>query len=83
MLVNTKIVSMARKTEEKIYECPIRAKYLRDGRKVRDWKTVSVSDAISEGASEFRCKDCHGAVKLHGRHVAHGPARRAQIAPGF
>jgi hypothetical protein len=65
---------MLTKPEEKIYECQIRAKYLREGQKVWDWKTVSVADAISEGASEFRCKDCHGAVKLHGRHVAHGPA---------
>jgi hypothetical protein len=38
------------------------------------WVEMPVAKAIEEGATKFRCKDCHGAVKLLGRHVAHGPA---------
>jgi hypothetical protein len=35
---------------------------------------MAVSEAVQEGVTEFRCKDCHGRVRLHARHVAHGPA---------
>ena len=47
----------------------------------------TVADAIRDGASEFRCKDCHGAVRLHGKHVAHGErttsAHRRKLVVGF
>lgn len=58
---------------EKIYECEVRRLYLRDGKYVWDWKRMPVAEALKDGATEFRCKDCHGAVKLHGKHVPHGP----------
>jgi hypothetical protein len=38
------------------------------------WVIADVADAIRDGAAEFTCKDCHGAVKLHRQHVSHGPA---------
>ena len=47
---------------------------MRDGKKVKEWVVRSVADALKDGVTDFRCKDCHGAVKLHGRHVKHGPA---------
>lgn len=59
---------------EKIYECEVKKLFLRDGKKVCEWVLMSVADAIRDGATEFRCKDCHGAVKPHGKHLAHGPA---------
>jgi hypothetical protein len=59
---------------EKIYECEVKRLFRREDRKVWEWKKMAVADAIADGASEFRCKDCHGAVKLHGKHVSHGPA---------
>jgi len=60
--------------DEKIYECEVKKLFIRDGKKVEEWVLKSVADALKDGVTEFRCKDCHGAVKLHGRHVAHGPA---------
>src|SRR6266700_647378 len=60
--------------KEKIYECEVKKLFKVDGNKEWRWVARPVKDALSEGVSEFRCKDCHGAVKLHGKHVAHGPA---------
>lgn len=59
---------------EKIYECEVKKQFVRDGVKRWEWVTMAVADAIQDGVTEFRCKDCHGAVKLNGRHVQHGPA---------
>jgi hypothetical protein len=59
---------------EKIYQCEVKKLFSRNGEKRWEWVISTVADAIRDGASEFRCKDCHGAVKLHGKHVAHGPA---------
>jgi hypothetical protein len=59
---------------ERIYECEVKKLFLRNGEKVWVWVVASVSDALQDEATEFRCKDCHGAVRLHGKHVAHGPA---------
>jgi hypothetical protein len=61
-------------SEEKIYECEVRKLFKIDG--VKEWRWVArpVKDALSEGVTEFRCKECHGAVKLHGKNVEHGPA---------
>ncbi len=59
---------------EKIYSCEVKKLFLRDGEKVWGWVTAKVADAMCEEAAEFRCKDCHGAVRLHGKNVAHGPS---------
>jgi hypothetical protein len=61
-------------SKEKIYECEVKKLFKVDGVKEWRWVTRPVKDAIADGALEFRCKDCHGAVKLHRQHVAHGPA---------
>jgi hypothetical protein len=37
-----------------------------------------VTEALQGKASEVRCAECHGAVRLHGRHVAHGPTPHAE-----
>lgn len=58
---------------EKLYECEVKKLYLRDGQKRKEWVTIRVSEAVQQGVTEFRCKDCHGRVRLHARHVAHGP----------
>lgn len=59
--------------EVKIYECEVKKLFKKDG--INEWRWVvrPVKDAISDGVTEFRCKDCHGAVKLLGKKVAHGP----------
>jgi hypothetical protein len=61
-------------SEEKIYRCEVKKLFLRSGHKTRVWIEVAVADAISDGATQYRCKDCHGAVRLHSKHVADGPA---------
>lgn len=60
--------------KEKIYSCQVKKLFVRDGEKVWDWVIADVADAIRDEATQFRCKDCFGAVRLHGKHVEHGPA---------
>lgn len=62
------------KETEKIYSCEVKKLFLRNGIKKRLWAVANVADAIRDEATEFRCKDCHGAVKLRGKHVKDGPA---------
>jgi hypothetical protein len=64
--------------EDRIYECEVKRSFIRNGEKVRDWKRVPVTEALEANVSEVRCADCHGAVRLHGRHVAHGPTPHAE-----
>lgn len=60
---------------EKIYECEVKRKrLLPTGGYGPFWKTKSVIDAIADDDTEFRCKDCHGQVKLFRKHVAHAAA---------
>jgi hypothetical protein len=59
---------------EKIYQCEVKKLFRRGDRNVSEWVPMTVAEALLCGVTDFRCKDCHGAVKLHGRHVAHGPA---------
>ena len=50
--------------EVKIYECEVKKLFKEHGIKEWRWVVRPVKDAISDGVTEFRCKDCHGAVKL-------------------
>ncbi len=61
-------------TREKIYECEVKKLFLRNGVKRWKWIRMTVTDALAAEASEIRCKDCHGAVRMHKKHVGHGPA---------
>ena len=58
---------------EKIYTCEVKKLFIRNGEKVWEWVTMNVADAIRAEVSSFRCKDCHGAVRLHRKKVPHGP----------
>lgn len=69
---------MAEHELEKMYECEVKKLFLRDGRKREEWTAVPVADAIRENAARYRCKHCHGAVRLHGRNVQHGPSPHAE-----
>ncbi len=64
--------------DEKIYECEARKPVVRDGVKVREWRVVPVAEVIAEQLSEYRCKDCHGRVRLHRKHVENAPAPHAE-----
>ncbi len=63
--------------EDNIYECEAKRPFVRDGVKVRDWRVTRVADVISDQLDEYRCKNCHGRIKLLGKHVKHGPAPHA------
>lgn len=65
---------IAQPKEEKLYECEVKRIKILEGKRSPFWKLKSVREAVEDGDSEFRCKDCHGAVKLFRRHVAHAPA---------
>ena len=62
----TKIASVA----EKLFECEVKRRRVRaSGGYESFWKVKSVADAVLDGDTEFRCKECHGALKLHKRHT--------------
>ncbi len=67
--------------EEQIYECQIKKPFKREGETRWEWRTVPVREAIDASGSGARagarCKDCHGRVKLLGKHVAKSPAPHA------
>ncbi len=55
-------------------KCEKKALYLRNGKKVEDWKQVDVSTLTSGAAKgQIRCVHCHGAVSVHKQQVPHGP----------
>ena len=54
---------------EKIYECEVKRRRVKVGGGYEPfWKVKSVADALVDADTEFRCKDCSGAVKLLGRN---------------
>ena len=67
----TKVVTVP----EKLYVCEVKRRRVRaSGGYEPFWKVKPVAEALIDGDTEFRCKDCHGPVKLHKRHLATGPA---------
>jgi hypothetical protein len=65
--------------KEKIYVCEAKKLFLRNGQKQTEWVVMGVADAIKDGVAEFRCKDCRGKVRLHGKHVEYGPASTRSV----
>jgi hypothetical protein len=56
---------------EKLYECEVKRRRVRaSGGYEPFWKVKTLADALIDGDTEFRCKDCHGPLKLHRRHAA-------------
>lgn len=43
------------------------------GEETHTWVEVSASDLPSGGQPDIRCLYCHGRVRVHRRHVPHGP----------
>jgi hypothetical protein len=58
---------------EKIYTCEVKKLFMRNGEKRREWVTSTVSNAIRDEVTEFRCEQCHGAVKKPTKRTANGP----------
>lgn len=69
-------------SDEEIYECEVKRLFRNGDIKESRWIVRPVKDALADGVTEFRCKDCNGAVKLHGKHVPHGPPLMSSISPG-
>jgi len=76
---------------EKMYECEVRRRRLKAGGGYEPyWKVKSVAVALVDEDTEFRCKDCGGAVKLMGRngkngavaYVEHKLSADAEFCPG-
>lgn len=58
---------------EKMFECEVRRRRLKPGGGYEPyWKVKSVAVALVDEDTEFRCKDCFGAVKLLGRNGKNG-----------
>ena len=68
-----------KKPAEKMFECEVRRQRLKAAGRGYEWfwKVKTLQDASEDGDKDFRCKDCHGAVKVHARRVADGPAAHA------
>lgn len=62
---------------DNIYECEAKKLVMREGIKVREWRVTRVIDVITDELPDYRCKDCHGKIKLYNKHVAHAPAPHA------
>ena len=65
---------MAEKQREKIYECEVKRKR-RPANGIgyeAFWKLKSVQEALDDNDTEFRCKDCHGSLKLNRRKTIAG-----------
>ncbi len=71
---------MASKEREEILECEVkRRRRSENGSGYQPfWKVKSVQEAVDDNDTEFRCKDCHGAVKLFRRKAAGGKASHAE-----
>jgi hypothetical protein len=64
---------------EKIYECEVKRRRVKVGGGYEPfWKVKPVAEAIVDADTEFRCKDCYGAVKLFRTHKVGGPAPHAE-----
>jgi hypothetical protein len=58
---------------ERIYECEVKRRRTKVGGGYESyWKVKTVTDALADMDTEFRCKDCGGAVKLLGRNGKEG-----------
>lgn len=70
---------MATAEREKLYECEVERRRVKQGGGYEPfWKVKSVTDTIVDADAKFRCKDCHGEVKLHKSNKVGGPAPHAE-----
>jgi hypothetical protein len=66
---------MAVAEREKFYECEVKRRRVRaSGGYEPFWKVKPIAEALDDNDTEFRCKDCGGAVKLFKRRAETGAA---------
>lgn len=60
---------------EKFYECEVKRRRVRaTGGYEPFWKVKAIAVALEDNDTEFRCKDCGGALKLFKQRTEDGPA---------
>ncbi len=65
-------------TPEKLYECEVKRRRVRVGGGYEPfWKVKTVADAILDGDTEFRCKECPRPIE-----AAQAPHARRCLARG-
>jgi len=65
---------MATTEREKFYVCEVKRRRVRAaGGYEPFWKVKPIAEALIDEDTEFRCKDCGGAVKLYRRYVKNSP----------
>lgn len=76
--------------KDRILECEVKRRRLKQGGGYEPfWKAKSVAEALADNDTEFRCKDCHGEVKVLGKtsrvgaaaYVEHKNASDAAFCP--
>lgn len=81
---------MAAAEKEKMYECEVRRRRVKEGGGYEPfWKVKKVADALVDNDTDFRCKDCRGEVKVLGKtskngtpaYVEHKSATDAEFCP--
>ena len=66
---------MAVVERERFYECEVKRRRVRaTGGYEPIWKVKTITDALDDNDTEFRCKSCGGAGKLFKRRSEEGPA---------
>jgi hypothetical protein len=64
---------------EKLYECEVKRRRVRAGGGYEPfWKVKSLAEGLADEDTEFRCKDCHGELKLFRTHKVGGPPAHAE-----
>ena len=66
---------MAAAERERFYVCEVKRRRVKaTGGYEPFWKVKQIADALVDQDTEFRCKDCSGAVKLFRRRLENAPA---------
>ena len=63
---------------DQMFECEQRKEFRRPEGDVWQWTVVAVEQALEVPRDRLRCRHCHGAIRLHGRNVPHGPRPHAE-----
>ncbi len=70
---------MAVERETKLYDVQVKRRRTKEGGGYEPfWKIKTVVDALADNDTEFRCKDCHGVLKLYKTHKVGGPLPYAE-----
>lgn len=73
------MATKAAKDREKIYECEVKRRRVKAGGGYEPfWKTKELASALLDDDTEFRCKDCGGALKVFRTHKVGGPLAHAE-----